>query len=241
MYPTSFRLFFRLWPYVIFAVVGEVVVQITKEQTSISGGLTFVSVLIWSFLAFNAHAALLLPESRDKAEDNRRVMGFALRTFGLGALMMIPVVFGAIAIFAGAFAGEVSRGIEVFDLVAIGVLLAICFIVVFGLLGTLLPAFVADRGRGVGVAFRRGCSQFFWIMSQFLAGPVLIFALAYAVIFGGHNWMHPHVDLLNAIYIPNVPLFVILIAGYLIQALGTVMIAWVLSTAFLRAEGNGET
>lgn len=235
MYPTSFSLYLRLWPTVAFAVVGETIVQILHERLESGGGLIFASVLIWSYLAFNAHAALLLPETRDKREDSRRVIGFALRTFGLGLLMSVPVVFAAIAALSGELQGG-AFGIEVGDIVTVGVMLIICFIVVFGLLGTLLPAFVADKGRGVSAAFARGRAQFFWMMSQFLAGPIVVFVFANAIIFGGQAWMHPHIDLLNAIYFPNIPLFLILIAGYLIQALGTIMTAWVLSSAYLRAE-----
>ena len=235
MYPTSFSLYLRLWPYVAFAVVGEIVIQILQERFASGAGLIFVSVLVWSYLAFNAHAALLLPETRDKSEDSRRVLGFALRTFGLGVLVFIPVIFAAIAALSGELR-DGAFGIEVSDIVAVGLLLTACFIFIFALLGTLLPAFVVDRGRGLSAAFSRGRAQFFWMMSQFLAGPVLIFVLSSAIIFGGQAWLHPHIDLLNAIYIPNVPLFLILIVGYLIQALGTIMIAWVLSSAFLRSE-----
>lgn len=240
MYPTSFSLYLRLWPYVAFAVAGEIVIQILQERLASSGGLIFVSVLIWSYLAFNAHAALLLPGTRDKREDSRRVLGFALRTFGLGILMVIPVVFGAVVVLSGELR-DGALGIDVSDIVAVGLILTVCFLLVFGLLGTLLPAFVADQNRGLRAAFARGRAQFFWMLSQFLAGPVIVFVFANAIIFGGQAMMHPHIDLLNAIYLPNIPMFLILILGYLIQALGTVMIAWVLSKAFLRAEETAQS
>ncbi|WP_282607219.1 hypothetical protein [Pelagibius sp. Alg239-R121] len=237
MYPASVRLFTQLLPFVALAIVGELAIQIAKEKMSSGSGLTFVSVLIWAYLAFYAHASLLLPDNRDKAEDNKRVFGFALRTFGLGFLMMIPVVIGVIAVFSQVFTATATAGSEITAFVEIGILLAVCFLIVFGLLGTLLPAFVADRGRGFSVAFSRGISQFLWTSGHFLAGPVLLFAVSYAISIGGLYAMDPHIDLLNASYIPNIPLFLILIVAYVIQALGTVMIAWVLSTAFLRAEG----
>ncbi len=239
MYATSFRLFKLLLPYVAFAVVGELVVQVTKEKTSIGGGLTFVSVLIWSYLAFNAHAELLLPKNRDKTADNARVIGFALRTFGIGVVFAIPAVVLMFP-FIGKLLDAVTWNDVLISWGAIGLAMAVCFVIVFSLFGSLLPAFVADRARGLGAALGRGWRQFFWSASRLTAGPVVVFALAYLVILGGSIHMDPHSDLLNANYIPNIPMFTILIAGYLIQALGTIMIAVVLSNAFLRAE-PGET
>ncbi|TQV77722.1 hypothetical protein [Denitrobaculum tricleocarpae] len=238
MYQTSFRLFKALLSYVAIAVVGEILLVIAQEKFPIGSGHIFVSVLIWSYLAFNAHAELLLPKNRDKTADNMRILGFALRTFGIGVIFAIPAV---ILVFP--FIGRLLDAVTWSQVLAtwgiIGLALAACFVIVFSLFGSLLPAFVADRARGLGPALARGWRQFFWTASRLIAGPVVTFALAYVVILGGSIYMDPHTDLLNAIYIPNVPMFAILILGYLIQALGTIMVAVVLSNAFLRA-GSGE-
>lgn len=239
MYPTSYRLFRVLREYVALAVIGEIVLVIIQEAFPIGKAHIFVSVLIWSFLAFNAHVELLLPKSRSAAADQARVLGFAMRTFGLGVLFAIPAAVLMFP-FIARLLNTSSWNVALSSWGAISLILSGCFVIVFSLLGSLLPAFVADRARGLGPALARGWRQFFWTASRLIAGPVAIFALAYVVILGGSIYMDPHTDLLNANYIPNVPLFAILILGYLIQALGTIMIAVVLSNAFLRAE-PGET
>lgn len=235
MYPTAFRLFKSLLPYVAFAVIGEIALAIVQEKFPIGSGDIFVSVLIWSYLAFNAHAELLLPKSRDKAADNMRVIGFTLRTCGIGALFALPAVIMIFPFVSGLIhAATWSQVLTSWG--AVGLIITVCFVIVFSLLGSLLPAFVADRARGLGPALSRGWRQFFPTAARLIAGPVVIFVLAYAIILAGSIYMDPHTDLLNAIYIPNVPMFMILIVAYLIQAAGTIMIAVVLSNAFLRAE-----
>ncbi len=235
MYRTSFGLFRVLLPYVALAVIGEILLVAAEEKFPIGSGKTVGSALIWSYLAFNAHAEMLLPKSRDKNADSRRVLGFAVRTFGLGVLFVLPAI---ILIFP--YIGQLFTATTWNEVLAawgvIGLVLAFFFVIVFSLLGSLLPAFVADHARGFGPALARGRSQFFWTASRLVAGPIAAFALAQLVILSGNIYMDPHIDLLTANYIPNVPLFAVLILGYLIQALGTIMIAVVLSTAFLRAE-----
>ncbi len=235
MYPTSIQLFKRLLPYVALAVIGEILLVAAEEKFPIGSGSMVASALIWSYLAFNAHAEMLLPKSRDKNADNRRVLGFAVRSFGLGVLFALPAI---ILIFPYI---EQSLNSTIWNEVltswgVIGLVLAFFFVIVFSLLGSLLPAFVANQSRGIGPALTRGRKQFFWTASRLVAGPIVAFALAQAVILSGNIYMDPHIDLLTANYIPNVPLLAVLIIGYLIQALGTIMIAVVLSKAFLRAE-----
>lgn len=237
MYPTSFKVFRALLPCVAFAVIGEIALAIVQEKVPIGSGDIFVSVLIWSYLAFNAHAVILVPKNREKTANNLRVVGFTLRSCGIGALFLLPA-FIMIAtldweLFHPATWSEVPA-----SWAAIGLILAVCFAVVFSLLGSLLPAFVADRARGLGPALSRGWRQFFPTAARLLAGPVVMFVIADVAFLAGGIHMAPHTDLLNAIYIPNVPMFAILIFGYLIQALGTIMVAVVLSNAFLSAESG---
>lgn len=236
MYPKSIQLFKRLLPYVALAVIGEIILVVAQEKFPIGNGKMVASVLIWSYLAFNAHAEMLLPKSRDKNADNKRVIGFAMRTIGLGALFAIPAMV-LIFPFVGRLFNALTWNEALTSWGAIGLALSVCFVIVFSLLGSLLPAFVADQSRGIGPALARGRRQFFWTASRLVAGPIVAFALAQVVILSGNIYMDPHIDLLTANYIPNVPLFAVLIIGYLIQALGTIMIAVVLSKAFLRAEG----
>ncbi len=236
VYSTSLQLFMRLRSYVALAVIGELAIQLVGEEFSVGGGLIFASVLVWAYLAFNAHAVLLLPDDRDKAADNTRVLGFALRTFGLGLLMLIPVIAMMILALSGSLS-QVSLESDGWSVIAaIGLICALGFLLVFGYLGTLLPAFVADRHRGIGAALSRGASQFFWIAGHLITGPILLFAISMTLVVGGLNALEPDSAMLSEGYYPNIPVFVILTLAYLVQALGTVMTAWVLSNAFLRAE-----
>ena len=161
MYLTSLQLFISLRVYVAIAVVGELAIQLVGEAFDIGGGLAFASILIWSYLAFNAHAALLLPQDRDKATDNTRVLGFALRAFGLGILMLVPVVAMIVLLLSDSSVDPRQGRGDLSLLVTIGLSSGLAFLLIFGYLGTLLPAFVADRNRGLGPALSRGMSQFF--------------------------------------------------------------------------------
>lgn len=238
MYATSIQLFTRLSPYVALAVIGELAIRLVGDEFSVGAGLVFASVLIWAYLAFHAHALLLLPEDRDRAADNTRVLGFAIRTFGLGLLMLIPVL-AMIVVALSDSVGVLSVAQTDWSVIAIiGVICALGFLLILGYLGTLLPAFVADRHRGLGAALARGTSQFFWIAGHLIIGPLLLFALAVTIVVGGLDALEPNSAMLSESNFPNIPVFALLTVGYLIQALGTIMIAVVLSKAFLRAESG---
>ena len=71
-----------------------------------------------------------------------------------------------------------------------------------------------------------------------IVGPLLLFALSFAIVAGGLNALEPNNAMVTEFHGPNIPVFAVLTVAYLSQALGTVMTAWVLSNAFLRAEGS---
>lgn len=224
LYSQTTKLFFSLLPYVAIAIFGEIAIQIIKEKLSAGAGLAFASILVWSYLAYAAHAAILVSEDRDPALEGKRVLGFALRTFALILLIMIPA-----AIISFIIGGPALQFVTTMLFAAL-----VFSFLVFILFGTVLPAYVINRNVGFTAAFSRGKSQFGWLAGHLLIGPVLVSFIAFAVIFSGMNLTG--FELLSESYFPNIPLFVVLIVGYTIRAFGAVMVAWILSTAYLRSE-----
>lgn len=154
--------------------------------------------------------------------------------------MMVPVVIAAIFFISQATGGQDVESLSLISLAAIGTSGAIAFLIVFSLFGTLLPAYVLDRGRGFGAALPRGISQFFWMTGRMLLGPVFLYAASAVVIMTGLIFVAPHAEILGEGNMPNIIAIVFMIIGYLVQAVGTVMVAWILSTAYVRAEAAVE-
>ena len=225
-------------PYAALAVVGEYAIQVIKETTDIDAGMTVASIVVWSFLAYAAHAEILLPSDRDKSKDAQRTIGFALRTFGLLLIVLVPV-FVVAGYIRTVLPSDSADDQMLFVLVALAMpVLGILWLLVFGLLGTILPAFVADRGRGLGAAFSRGRRQFFWIFGRLLVMPGLVFLFSLIVfvaplfVFGSEG------DFLGEDYVPDPVASVPALIAYAIQTYAVVLTAVVLSRGFLRDENR---
>ncbi|MEM9470843.1 MAG: hypothetical protein AAGA00_02715 [Pseudomonadota bacterium] len=199
-------------------------------------GGSFLSTLLWSYLAYAVHAQILLPPDNNAATNALRVIGFALRTFGIVLLITLAVFLSTI-IFASVIGTEQSRVVLVFGLVAFVVL----GLPVFVWLGTILPAYVAGRERGIGAAVRRGRAQFSWIAVRLLIGPGALLILSLALL----SLLLFPVDY-NGEFLSEdgdfQPMAVFaLFLGFTVQAFATSLTAVILSRAFLRAEGMSET
>lgn len=221
-------------PYVALAIGGEYVIQVLKEVTGLGTGATLVaSVLIWAYLAYAAHAAVLLPEGRDKSLDGKRIFGFALRTFGLSLMAIIPVIVLLVLVIVDSVESDKFPDLAILALLLVGSAL---WLLVLGLLGTLLPAFVADRKRGMGAAFARGRRQFFWIFGRLLIGPGLLFGLSLSIALLPVWFSDSDGDLLMPGYLPDPLTTGPALLAYAVQTYATVLAAVVLSRAFLRDE-----
>jgi hypothetical protein len=240
MYPMSVSLFIRLLPYVGIAVGGQVALQLMQEITSTRGGTGIVSVLLWSLLAYGAHAELLLGTNRHKADDYKYIFGFALRTTGLGLFIVVPAIISSIVVFAHTAGSPDDVALNPLSVAVTAVTLAISFVVVFSFFGTVLPAYVLDKGRGVGAALQRGKSQFIWTASRILIGPLPIYLAGILVLRGMSNTRPSQFVMLDVNHIPNLMAVAQFIGSHVIQTFGTVMVAWVLSNAYLRAEASTE-
>lgn len=238
MYSTSIQLFTRLLPYVALAVGGQIIIDIVGAALSAGSSTIFASALVWGALAYQAHVLLLVPKDSEKSNEASRVLGFVFRSLGLGFLVAIPTVVVAIVMAVAFKGGEIAivspAGLGI--ILGIGVFSAVFFLITFSLLGTVLPAFVANRGRGMSAALSRGGSQFGWLCGHLLLGPVLLVVASLLVAGIGGAALGGEANLMSAHFIPNIPVILIVIIIYLINALGTITLAWTLSTAFLRSE-----
>ncbi len=233
----SIRLFDRLLPYVVLAVLGEISIQLLKEISDSCAGLTLLSALLWICLLFIAHHALLRPRQRPPLQWIRQFFGFCLRVLGLGIVALIIALSLFVVLLEVTTLGDGLWGYRYLFEVDLGVSLAAGFLVVLTLFGTSLPAHIAERGRGLDAAVSRGANQFFWTWSRLTLGPILLFAITEMLIFTGADALSPSAWVLTESGFPNFPVIALLSIACLLQALGTVMLAWVLSSAFLRAEG----
>ena len=223
-------------PYAALAVVGEYAIQVIKETTDIDAGMTVASIVVWSFLAYAAHAEVLLPSDRDKSKDAQRTIGFALRTFGLLVIVLVPV-FVVAGYIRTVLPSDSANDRTLYVLVAlVSPVIGILWLVVFGLLGTILPAYVADRHRGLGAAFSRGRRQFFWIVGRLLAMPGLVLLASLIVAGAPLLVFDSDGDFLGEGYVPDPVASVPALVAYAIQTYAVVLTAVVLSRGFLRDE-----
>lgn len=237
LYSEGWHVLKQCMPYAALAVGGEYAIQAFREVTGIGVGATLVaSVLIWAYLAYSAHAAVLLPADRDKTADGKRMFGFALRTFGLFLLVFIPTMIPILLIAFGS--GQILAGHEMIVTFVLLVLLVggLLWLLVFAFLGTLLPAFVADQQRGLGEAFARGRRQFFWITGRLLIGPGLVSCLSFTIVLFPVWQFDSDGDFLTSGYLPDPVTTLPGLLAYGVQTYATVLAAVVLSRAFLRDE-----
>ncbi len=222
MYSKTTKLYFSLWPYVAIAVVGQIAIEIIKEKLLPNFGLNFVSFVVWVFLAYSAHAAILLSRDRDLVQEGKKILGFVLLAAAISLLLSIIFLF-----MLYISDGQVSRNLTTMIIVN-----GIIFLLVTTLFGTILPAFVIRHDVGLVAAFSRGISQFWWLAGHLLIGPFLVGVIAKFLIVPGLNLTD--FDSLAENTLP----FLALILGYTLQAFCVVMVAWVLSTAYLRSEAR---
>ena len=195
--------------------------------------LDFGRVILWSWLAYMAHAALLLEPGHEQDTDITRIFGYALRAFSLVVLAMIPCLVLLNATDRLDFAyNDPESAIGGLMVVLVPIFLAMC-ILAFSFLGTILPAYVAQQDTDSSHTLLRCGRQFFWIAVRILIGPVVIFAMAGAIFLVPVIMLGSNGDLLSAMG-PNVTMSLFAIGSYLVVAWGVVMMTVILSRAYLR-------
>ena len=241
LYAASGRIWLQCRNYAAFAVVSELAMAVLRLTTDLGAALIFFSILIWSYLAYAAHAAVLLPTPQDLTAVSGRVVGFALRTALLFFVAFFPFLF--LVAFVATEARP-ARDPEILTGLALlfGMpLLGLASMLVLCLAGTLLPAYVADRGRGLGAALSRARRQFFWTLGRMLIGPAIAYAGFMALLFLAPVLLGSDGVLLDESYVPDPALVVVLVAAFTVQSYAVVMVAVVLSRAFLREESAAST
>lgn len=97
MYRQSLNITFRLYVYVLLAVLGELVLRALAEK-EIGGGSSygFLITFLYSVLAFYAHVDILVPGMENQAAA-KRFTGFMLRNIGL--IFLIVLIAGGLTFF----------------------------------------------------------------------------------------------------------------------------------------------
>ncbi|MEH6527454.1 MAG: hypothetical protein V7723_15405 [Sneathiella sp.] len=243
MYRQTLDITCRLYPFVLLAILGELILRVLMEKGlwgNSSGGLS-ISIL-YSILAFYAHVDILSLGPLNRETMVKRWLGFIFRTIGLIFLITLPAIIVTIALYHGSGLADRQSDQPTSETVALIMLpvVALFSLLVYGLLGTLLPAFVVDRGRGVGAAIDRGRATFWYVTGRLIIGPgflffVSLFAFAYI----------PVVTDLPGTYFqngwqPNLSKFGYAIIVNTVQCGAIVMTAWIFSTTFLLSEAEPE-
>lgn len=233
IYAESLLLGLKCSTTVLGVVVGAFLIQTLQEAVASSFVLDFGRVILWSWLAYMAHAALLLEPGHEQDTDITRIFGYALRAFSLVVLAMIPCLALLNATDRLDFAYiDPESSIGGLIVVLVPIFLAMC-VLTFSFLGTILPAYVAQQDTDSNHTLLRSGRQFFWIVGRILVGPVVVFALAGAVFMMPVLVLGSNGNLLSATG-PNVTMSLFAIGSYLIVAWGVVMMTVVLSRAYLR-------
>jgi hypothetical protein len=224
---------------VLGVVVGEYLIQTLQEAVSSSFVLDFGRVVLWSWLAYMAHAELLLEPGHEQDTDITRIFGFALRFFSLFLLGLIPCLVLLNAAGRLDFANlDPETAIGGLMIVLVPVFAGIS-VLVFSFLGTILPSYVAGHETSSTRILLRGGRQFLWISWRLLIGPILLFACAAVVILIPIALFGSSGNLLSGPG-PDVVMTVFSLAAYLIIAWGVLMMTVILSRAYLRDEALGE-
>lgn len=195
-----------------------------------SSGIGLLSTLIWSYLAYAAHAVVLKNASSSDLKMQGPSMGqFVFRTYVLAlvpALLLFPLLVVSFQM------EDVSRDTST---LLFFVFAAPLYLVAFGLFGTTLPAVVMGEGYSFRRAFMRGKKTFFPTVRKIIIGPVaiLITTTAFSIVYPLYTGNGRVFDADFNIYLLNlVPEVVLALVG----AFATVQTAVILSKAYVTGE-----
>ena len=213
-------------------VIAMMALGFLEDALDIGSGMVVAQALIAAMLAIPAHLTLLKGVSgmgamADKGANNN-FLSFALRGLGLGALaVLVPLLLLIVLMAAGLnFGAAVSPTGFMF-------LLSLCF--VFARWGTMLPALLAGDDKTMATAVQRatrtGTYAFFHLMVPFGLLTVLTIAPAIIIVMmsdGDGRFLPANGSI-------DLPLIFATVLSNVVGAFQVVMIAVVLSRAYLRA------
>lgn len=213
-----------------FVVLAIIAIEIAGNLAENSSSFVVASTLTWCYLAFAAHAAVLKNLSGlESISSNNLVWKFFGRTFLLSLLPILVAVLLGLALPAEERENAAERLILTMLILALPL-----FLITFSLFGTVLPAIVVEGNRSIARAIRRGFKTFFFTAGRLIIGPGVILALMF--------WFalaYPYSDdgLIMADF-ENFSVQNLIPAIFLtfVSAISTVMLAVILSQAYVRAE-----
>ncbi|MEH6478208.1 MAG: hypothetical protein V7727_21115, partial [Sneathiella sp.] len=256
MYPQSFKLTIRLYPYVLLVIGCHLAFGFFSEILLNKGGLvlypylvefrifgknfgSLVSFLADGLLAFAVYRSVLKISLADQQVFAQRLVGFILIFLGISIAANIPVIIFDIFWYFE-IVDPFSKPVESWGISSIvyANLFNILFsVLIISLLGTLLPANAATHQNDLGEAFRRGKASFWFVLLRLVVGPGALVVLA-STLQAGLNLGIEGLGL-TGLFRSFVQLIDVIIL-YFIMAWVTVMTAWIFSEAYLKANTTPE-
>jgi len=212
---------------IAFVVLAFIALFILDERfKASSSSMSIASTFLWTGLALMSHSTVLNGKSGLSA-DYKVYRAFLWRTVALGALVIVPTVLAAL-FFASygmlwLYIGGLSIG-------------AIASLLIGSKWGTWLPAVVAGGDTGFVEAGKRGKRTFGYVFGRLSVGPGLLMIasfVAYALVLSSLDSQEiwPTTGL-------NIQGLLSTIIFLIVQAYIVVMIAVILSRAYLIAENK---
>ena len=239
MYGNSLRLLKDVATTAFPVVVALIVLEVLVEQNVLTGNFFsagFVDVIAYACIAFVAHVAVLFPDRKTDPELTKKIGGFLWRVF----LMNLPLFVAAflVVILAMSFVDTLDASNKEEVKVYAGILLlpvaGLLFLLIFGFTGTLLPAFIYGKNQGLGRALGREKWPVIW---RIIVGPGLLNILIIIIAFGAAALELLKGSFFQENWAPNVADIIINVILYMISVWGVVMLAYILSTEYIKAEG----
>ena len=205
----------------------------------------FVTFIAGIYLAVASHATILLKAtgySALKSLDKKSFQRFMLRTGAIAIISLIPslvVLFAMIGLLDGVIASE-----DAMILIAIMVVLVVyglITLILLSLIGTWMPAAIVADGSNLKQAFLRGRKTIFYVMTRLIVGPGGNVALFLITLFLMPAWVPDQISNYTIhLGVFQILPFDIALNGFanLVWATGTVLIAVVLSRAYLLGEAR---
>ncbi|MEH6527452.1 MAG: hypothetical protein V7723_15395 [Sneathiella sp.] len=258
MYPQSFKLFVRLYPYVLLVIACELVFGPLKGLILTIGGETLYSILIESrvfkynavyfvkqlaeaLLMFKACEQVLGVKNKIDIRWTGQLVFFAFILFLLHVPLLLQLLPSPLAAMINEIVSEHdNQGTKSNIFWSIRILVTLIFLFCYSFFGTLLPAIVSRQRSGLSGILVRGKKTFTFVFGRLLIGPAVIlmsFALVAAL-----GAMIPFIysKTIDVIKVSDTTMVVLSFFFYGVQYIASyialVMTAWILSKAYLKTK-----
>jgi len=208
--------------------LGEYAFQVLEELQFSGAGFLVARAILWGMLAYHAHAETLFPE---KGDENRTLKaGNSYLAFGFmsAAILLVVIAATVVATFSLPLPEGEARYLFALGFTLLFLPIALC------LFGLTLPAYVADYQSGISIAVKRGLRQFVWMFSRLIAGPGVVFVISVVIFVVAIESYGDEAPFLFSNYFPNPFTSIPALIAYGIQAYATIMVAVILSRAYLK-------